>query len=160
MTFESGTQRFDAFDEKMMRLALDLAVEAADKGEVPIGAVLVDPKGEILSTAINSRESQTTPIGHAEITAIHGASQRLKSWRLLDCTLYVTLEPCFMCAGALVHSRIKRVVFATRDPKAGALVSLADMGQHPKLNHRFTVEEGLFADEASSLLKKFFQSRR
>lgn len=160
MTFDGRTQQFDAFDEKMMRLALDLARKAGEHGEVPIGAVLVSKDQKILSSAINSRETLTTPLGHAEMSVLHKSARDLKSWRLLDTTLYVTLEPCFMCAGALISARVKRVVFAARDPKAGALKSLANLGEDPRLNHRFQIDEGLFAEEAGKLLKDFFKQRR
>ncbi len=153
----AGTQEFD---EKMMTLALKLAEKSEAIGEVPIGAVITDKNGVILAKATNLRESKCTVLGHAELVAIHRANQKLQSWRLNDCTLYVTLEPCFMCAAALVQSRISRVVFATPDPKGGALGSLQNLSNDFRLNHQFNVESGLMKDSASLLLKKFFKKKR
>ena len=153
-------EQFSEQDLKFMNLALKMAKKSQLKGEVPIGAGIVDGEGKVLSKATNLRESLQTVIGHAEIAALHRACQKRKSWRLTDCTLYVTLEPCFMCAGALVQARIKRVVYATPDPKAGAMGSLDNLAQHPKLNHRFVSEHGLLKDECSLLLKNFFKTKR
>lgn len=160
MTFSLETQHFDDFDKKMMTIALELAKQAEAKGEVPVGCVLVDKERNILAKTYNLRESLQSPLGHAEMSAVHKSATSLKSWRLLDCTLYVTLEPCFMCAGALIHARIKRVVFGAQDPKAGAMVSLAQLGRDPRLNHQIEVCGGLLAEESSQLLKKFFKARR
>ncbi|MFN3696697.1 MAG: tRNA adenosine(34) deaminase TadA [Pseudobdellovibrio sp.] len=151
---------FSEIDKKFMKRALKIAKLAETKGEIPIGAVLVDKNDQIISQAHNIRELQNSVIGHAEIVALHKAGQKQQSWRLTDCTLYVTLEPCFMCAGALVQSRIKRVVFAAHDPKGGALGSLANLAEDKRLNHRFSVQSGLFAEESSQLLKKFFKMKR
>jgi tRNA(adenine34) deaminase len=129
-------------------------------GEVPIGAIIVDKNGIIISKSTNLREKAKTTLGHAELVAIHRACKKLDSWRLLDCTLYVTLEPCFMCAGALVQSRLSRVVFAAYDPKGGALVSLANLGADSRLNHKFNVTSGVLASECSDLLKQFFKKKR
>ena len=150
----------DLLDLKFMRLALKQAELSEKIGEVPIGALIVDKNGKILSKSTNIREKIKSTLGHAELVAIHRACQRLDSWRLIDCTLYVTLEPCFMCAGALVQSRIARVVYAARDPKAGALHSLHELGNDKRLNHRFAVTSGILAEESSSMLKNFFRKKR
>jgi tRNA(adenine34) deaminase len=147
-------------DEKFMQLALKKARQAALLGEVPVGAVLVGPEGQILSQVGNKRETLNSTLGHAELMAIHRACQKLDSWRLIDCTLYVTLEPCFMCAGALVQSRIGRVVFGALDPKGGALLSLAQLGQDTRLNHQFEITAGVLAEECSQILKNFFKKKR
>ncbi len=152
--------QFTEQDHKFMQLAFKLAKNAQLKGEVPIGAVVVDAEGKVIGKSGNKREQLNTVLGHAELVALHRACKTKNSWRLIDCTLYVTLEPCYMCAGALVQSRIKRVVFATHDPKAGAMGSLEDLSKHPKLNHRFTAENGLMQHECSYLLKTFFKQKR
>lgn len=146
-------------DEHYMRLALLLAERAFQKGEVPVGALLVGPQ-VILARAFNRREELHDATAHAEILALRKAGKRLGSWRLLDTTLYVTLEPCPMCAGALVHARISRLVFGARDPKGGAAGSLYNIPGDTRLNHRLVVEEGILADECARLLKKFFAERR
>lgn len=147
-------------DLKFMKLALRLAKRSEQKGEVPIGAVVVSKNGEILAKATNLRESVHSVLGHAELVALHRASQKLQSWRLIGCTLYVTLEPCLMCAAALVQSRISRVVFATYDPKGGGLGSLTDLSSDSRLNHRFEVYTGILQNECSELLKNFFKKKR
>lgn len=147
-------------DIKFMKLAIEQARLGESNGEVPVGAVLVDENGKILARATNLREKHRTTLGHAEVVAIHRACKKLDSWRLLGCTLYVTLEPCYMCAGALLQSRISRVVFASYDPKGGALVSLAQLGNDNRLNHRFAVTAGVLADECTLLLKNFFSGKR
>lgn len=147
-------------DEKFMAMALKLAKKAETKGEVPIGALIVDKQGKIIAKATNLRETKQTTLGHAELVAIHRACQKLASWRLVDCTLYVTLEPCFMCAGALVQSRIGRVVYGTDDPKGGALKSLATLGNDNRLNHKFEITSGVLQTECSEILKKFFKKKR
>lgn len=152
--------QFSEQDHKFMQLAFKLAKNAQLKGEVPIGAVVVDSDGKVIGKSGNKREQLNTVLGHAELVALHRACKSKNSWRLIDCTLYVTLEPCYMCAGALVQSRIKRVVFATHDPKAGAMGSLEDLSQHAKLNHRFIAENGLMQHECSTLLKNFFKQKR
>ncbi len=143
-----------------MELALALARKAERVGEVPIGALVVDENGLILATATNLREQITTVIGHAELVALHRACKKRNSWRLSGCTLYVTLEPCFMCAGALVQARISRVVFGTHDPKGGALGSLTDLSIDKRLNHSFKVKSGVKASDCSHLLKTFFKKKR
>ncbi|AZZ35563.1 tRNA-specific adenosine deaminase [Bdellovibrio sp. qaytius] len=151
---------FSKDDLKFMTQAYRLAQNAEDNGEVPIGAVVVDGDGNVIGKSGNKREQLNTVLGHAELVALHRACKKKNSWRLIDCTLYVTLEPCFMCAGALVQSRIKRVVFATHDPKAGAMGSIDDLSKHAKLNHSFTSESGLLQNECSHLLKDFFKKKR
>lgn len=147
-------------DEAYMRLAIKQAELSKKIGEVPVGAVIVDKAGKVIAKGTNLRERETSTLGHAELVAIHRACKKLNSWRLIDCTLYVTLEPCFMCAGALLQSRISRVVFASHDPKGGALMTLAQLGNDSRLNHRFDVTSGVLADECSLLLKKFFKEKR
>jgi tRNA(adenine34) deaminase len=146
-------------DDDAMRLALDQAAEAATHGDVPIGAVVVR-EGELIAARHNERELTGDPTAHAEILAIRDAARVVGHWRLLDCTLYVTLEPCVMCAGALVNARIGRVVFAARDPKAGAVASLYEVCSDPRLNHRPPVSAGLHAEQAGALLRAFFADRR
>jgi len=142
----------------MMR-ALELAQQAATLGEVPVGAVVVF-EGVIVGEGFNRRETHKDPLAHAEMRAIGDAAERLGRWRLSGCTLYVTLEPCPMCAGALVNSRIDHLVFGARDPKAGAVVSLYRLVNDSRLNHGMSVLEGVLSDASASLLKKFFQQRR
>jgi len=146
-------------DEYFMRLALREAERALDHDDVPIGAVIVH-EGEVIAAARNERELRRDPTAHAEVLALREASARLESWRLLDTTLYVTLEPCAMCAGAMVLGRVPRVVYAADDPKAGAAGSVLDILADPRLNHRPAVARGLLADEAAELLRAFFASRR
>jgi len=149
-----------SLDEKFMRLAIKQAQAGEKMGEVPVGAIIVNKNGKIVAQANNLREKHKTTLGHAELVALHRACKKLNSWRLNNCTLYVTLEPCFMCAGALVQARIERVVFAAPDPKGGALVSLASLGNDPRLNHRFEITRGVLAEECSLMLKKFFRKKR
>jgi tRNA(adenine34) deaminase len=146
-------------DDDAMRLALDQAVAATAHDDVPIGAVVVR-NGDVIAARHNERELTGDPTAHAEVLAIRDAAQVVGHWRLLDCTLYVTLEPCVMCAGALVNARIGRLVFAAPDPKAGAVTSLYEVCSDPRLNHRPPVTSGVRADEASALLRSFFASRR
>ncbi len=142
-----------------MAEALTLAHSAMALDEVPVGAVLVH-QGEIIARAHNRRELDHDPVAHAEMLVMREGSQKLGAWRLSGTTLYVTLEPCAMCAGALVNARVDRVVFGCRDPKAGAAGSLMNLCQDPRLNHRLVVDEGLLGEESSTLLKSFFQARR
>ncbi len=142
-----------------MRLALAEAERAAGHGDVPIGAVVVHGE-EVIGTGRNERELRSDPTAHAEAIALRQAAARLGSWRVLDSTLYVTLEPCAMCAGAIVLARVPRVVYGTPDPKAGAAGSVMDVLAHPALNHRPLVESGLLATEAARLLVDFFRTRR
>ena len=147
-------------DAHMMQRALALAAEAAAAGEVPVGAVVVDEAGVIVGEGRNTREHEQDPLGHAELVAIAAAARRLGRWRLSGCTLYVTLEPCFMCAGALVNARVDRLVFGAIDPKAGAVGSLADVCRDARLNHRLSVDSGVLADACGAMLKSFFRARR
>ncbi len=142
-----------------MRAALREARKAADDGEVPVGAVVVH-EGKIVGRAHNQRERLKDPTAHAEMIALTQAASALDSWRLEGCDLYVTLEPCLMCAGALVNARIRKVFFGAKDPKAGACGSLYQVGLDPRLNHRFEVEGGLLEEECAALLQEFFRERR
>jgi tRNA(adenine34) deaminase len=146
-------------DERMMRLALLEAEGCLDSGDVPVGAV-VARDGEMLTAAGNARERLQDPTAHAEVLALREASSLSDSWRLDGCSLYVTLEPCAMCAGAMVLSRIDRVVFGARDPKAGFGGSLGNLLQDERLNHRVDVTVGLLEDECGELLRAFFRERR
>jgi tRNA(adenine34) deaminase len=152
-------QAFFPRDEYFMRLALREAERALEHEDVPIGAVIVH-EGEVIAAARNERELRGDPTAHAEVLALREASAHLGSWRLLDTALYVTLEPCAMCAGAIVLGRVPRVVYAAEDPKAGAAGSVFDVLSEPRLNHRPDVARGLLAEEASELLRAFFASRR
>ncbi len=145
--------------ERFMRDALEEARQAADIGEVPVGAVIVRG-GQIIARAHNTREIEKDPTGHAEILAIRQAATLLKDWRLISCTLNVTLEPCFMCAGAIVNARVVRVVFGANDPKAGAVGSLADVPGDKRLNHRPEVLGGVLAEDCGAILREFFAARR
>ncbi len=146
-------------DETYMRFALEEARRAADIGEVPIGAVVVC-EGAVVSRAHNRREIDRDPTSHAELTAIREAAVRLGRWRLADCTVYATLEPCPMCAGAMHQARIGRLVYAAPDPKAGAAGTLYDLSSDDRLNHRFSVTSGVLAEESSELLREFFEALR
>jgi tRNA(adenine34) deaminase len=146
-------------DEYFMRLALREAEAALDHGDVPIGAVVVHD-GEVIGAGHNERELRQDPTAHAELLALREASRVLGSWRVLESVLYVTLEPCAMCAGAIVLARVPRVVYGTTDPKAGAAGSVLDVLAEPRLNHRSNVAGGLLAGECASLLTAFFGSRR
>lgn len=148
-----------AADEQYVRNALDLARDAAKRNEVPIGAVIVR-NGTIVAAASNRTIRDQDPTAHAELLAIREASSKLDRWRLDDCTLYVTLEPCAMCAGAVVLSRIRRVVFGAWDEKAGMAGSVGDLLRHPRLNHRPEVRAGVLAEECARLLEDFFRSQR
>jgi tRNA(adenine34) deaminase len=149
----------DAADRGFMREALVLAADAEDAGEVPVGAVLVGD-GEILARAANSPIRRQDPTAHAEILALREAGSRVGNYRLPGTTLYVTLEPCPMCAAALVHARIARLVYAAPDPKSGAAGTVMDLTRDPRLNHRIEVTAGVLEDEAAKLLRTFFQARR
>ncbi len=146
-------------DLKFMQRALELAQEAADRGEVPVGALIVDGD-TIVAESGNSKETVFDPLGHAEIRVIQAAASKLGRWRLTGCTLYVTLEPCVMCAGALVHSRVDRVVYGARDPKAGAVESLYQILSDARLNHRPEVSSGILTAECGDVLKQFFAAKR
>lgn len=142
-----------------MEMAIDYAKKAEEIGEVPIGAVIVKD-GEVIAAAHNLRELEQRAIAHAELLAIDEACKKLNTWRLTDCTLYVTLEPCPMCAGAIVLSRVDRVVFGARDPKGGCAGSILNILQEEKFNHQTEITEGILAKECSALLSNFFRNLR
>jgi len=146
-------------DEKWMREAIAQAHMARSLGEVPIGAVIVRD-GEIVGAGYNLRETQRDPTAHAEMIAIREASDRLGAWRLLGCTLYVTLEPCPMCAGAILQSRVERLVYGASDPKAGCAGTLMDLLQDPRFNHRLPWRSGVLQEECAFLLTDFFRGLR
>jgi tRNA(adenine34) deaminase len=146
-------------DLDAMQSALAEAHEAADAGEVPIGAVIVH-NGEIIARGQNSVIRGSDPTAHAEIIALRQAARSFGNYRLNGCTLYVTLEPCAMCAGAMIHARIDRLVYAAADPKAGACGSVLDVLNHPHLNHQMMSEQGILASESAELLRSFFRERR
>ncbi|CAN5365723.1 tRNA adenosine(34) deaminase TadA [soil metagenome] len=146
-------------DKVWMGRALAQARLALDHDDVPVGAA-VERGGQLVAAAHNRREADQDPTAHAELLALRAAAAALGSWRLDDCTVYVTLEPCAMCAGALVLARVPRLVFAATDPKAGAVGSLYDVPGDPRLNHRVVVDSGILADECGDLLRRFFQARR
>lgn len=146
-------------DVELMRLALEEAGLAAASGEVPVGAV-VARGDEVLARTRNARQRLQDPTAHAETLGLRAAATRLGSWRLEGCTMVVTLEPCAMCAGALVLARIERLVFGAADPKAGFVGSLGDLVRDPRLNHAVTVESGVLAEESAELLRAFFRDRR
>jgi tRNA(adenine34) deaminase len=148
-----------ASDVDFMRRALDLALEARARGEVPVGAVLVRD-GAVVSEGRNRPIETCDPTAHAEIEALRSGASRLGSYRLNDTTLYVTLEPCVMCAAAIVHARVRRLVFGAWDPRAGGAGSLLDVFALPELNHRVDVFGGVLAEEASAILQQFFAERR
>jgi len=155
-----------------MRLALEAAAGAAERGEVPVGAVIVSPRNgpdgpvgapdsvSVVSVASNQREESNDPTAHAEVLALREASTKLGTWRLNDATMYVTLEPCPMCAGALVAARLRRVVFGAPDPKAGSCGSLYNLCVDPRLNHELEVSHGILGEECATLLSGFFALRR
>lgn len=146
-------------DVAAMRLALDEARRAVEHRDVPVGAVVIYD-GEVIASACNERELRNDPTAHAEMLALRAAAEHLGSWRLDDCTLYVTLEPCTMCAGAIINSRISTVVFGAADLKAGAFGSLYNFAADPRLNHEPIVRHGVLAEETSALLQEFFVARR
>lgn len=146
-------------DEMFMRMAIDEAKKAESIGEVPIGAIIVK-EDKVIATAYNMRETRNDPTAHAEILAIQAASQSLGGWRLTGCTLYVTLEPCPMCAGAIVQSRISKVVYGAKDPKAGCAGTLMDLLQDSRFNHQVEHLSGIAEEECGGLLKSFFRALR
>jgi tRNA(adenine34) deaminase len=146
-------------DQEAMQAALDEARLAGEAGEVPIGAVVVH-EGAIIARGQNSVLRNLDPTAHAEIVAMRAAAAAVANYRLLGCTLYVTLEPCAMCAGAMIHARLDRLVFAAPDPKAGAAGSVLSVLNHPQLNHQMIVEQGILAEESAELLRSFFRERR
>ena len=146
-------------DEEYMTQALERARRAAELGEIPVGAIVVDPDGNIIGEGWNRPIGRHDPTAHAEIMALRQGGLVLQNYRLIDATLYVTLEPCVMCAGAMVHSRIARLVFGARDAKTGA-ASLMDVLHHPGMNHRVAISEGVLAESCSAMLSDFFRWRR
>ncbi len=147
-------------DATFLRLALAQARLAAEAGEVPVGAVLVGPDGAILAHGQNRVLRDSNPTAHAEMVALRAAGKVLANYRLEGCTLYVTLEPCAMCAGAMIHARIARLVYGAADPKAGAAGSVLSVLNHPQLNHQMQVQSGVLAEECGELLRSFFRQRR
>ena len=147
-------------DERWMRVALAEAAAALEHDDVPVGAVVVAPDGSELARGRNRREQTGDPTAHAELEALRAAARTLGSWRLDGCTLVVTLEPCAMCAGALVQARVGRLVFGADDPRAGAVTSLFDLVRDPRLPQRVEVRRGLLADDCAALLRTFFAPRR
>ena len=144
-----------------MRLALEEAAAAMRADEVPIGCVIVhEPTGRVIARAHNRRESASDPTAHAEILALREAAREFGNWRLLDCVLVVTLEPCPMCAGAMINARIPRLIYGCADPKAGAVRTLYRLCEDDRLNHRMTVEDGVLAEECAQVLRDFFQRQR
>lgn len=146
-------------DERYMLLALEAAKKAGSMDEVPIGAVIVY-EDEVIATGYNKREKLQTTLSHAEIFAIQEANEKVASWRLEDCTMYVTLEPCMMCAGAIVQSRIKRVVYGAKDPKGGCAGSLMNLLEDERFNHQVEVASGVLEDKCKSILQLFFKKLR
>ncbi|MCQ2493678.1 MAG: tRNA adenosine(34) deaminase TadA [Lachnospiraceae bacterium] len=146
-------------DEKYMKMAIRLARKAADLGEVPIGCVIVY-QDKVIGRGYNRRNTDKNTLAHAEITAINKASKKLGDWRLEECTLYVTLEPCQMCAGAIVQSRIPRVVYGCDNPKAGCAGSILNILNHPAFNHQVLTDKGILEEECSIMLKEFFTALR
>jgi len=157
---QAAARMADDTDRDFMAQALASARQAYGLGEVPVGAVLVDSAGVVVARAANAPIASHDPTAHAEIIALRAAGQALGNYRLPGCSLYVTLEPCAMCVGALVHARLERVVFAALDPKTGACGSVFDLAASPKHNHRLIVTGGVLAEEAAALLRQFFAERR
>jgi tRNA(adenine34) deaminase len=149
----------ESIDQQFMREALALATIAAEKGEVPVGAVVVKDN-EIIGRGYNQPITSNDPTTHAEIVALRAAATHLQNYRLIDCTLYVTLEPCAMCVGAMLHARVARVVWGAAEPKSGACGSVINLPAEPKLNHHAIFVGGVLADESSAILRAFFQERR
>jgi tRNA(adenine34) deaminase len=147
-------------EESLMQLALDEAEQAGRAGDVPVGAVVVDGSGRVLGRGRNRREVDQDPTAHAEVLALRQASTKMGTWRLSGAIVFATLEPCPMCAGALVNARVERVVYGCDDPKAGALHSLFTLGQDPRLNHRFQVTRGVLGAPSARLLSEFFAALR
>jgi len=149
----------NGFDNAMMRLAIDQAHNASLLGEVPVGAIVVH-EGKVLATGFNRPIGEHDPTAHAEIRAMRAAAQLLGNYRLPACELYVTLEPCAMCAGAIQHARLARVIYGAADPKTGACGSVVDLFAQPRLNHHTTVTGGVLAGDCAELLREFFAARR
>jgi len=156
----STTDEQHAIDVKFMKRAVELALIAQQHNEIPVGAVVVDPQGHIIGEGFNQSIMNNDPSAHAEMIAIRQAGQALENYRMLDCTLYVTLEPCPMCAGLLVHSRVKRVVFASHDEKTGSAGSVFNLVNTDKLNHTIETTPDVLGEECSAMLSAFFKRRR
>lgn len=156
---QDPTQIDSQIDERFMRLAIDQAYIAEEKGDVPIGCVIVH-QGRVIAKGCNQRELLHDPTAHAEMIALTQAAEYIGNWRLEGCTIYVTLEPCPMCAGALVLGRLDRLVYGTDDPKTGAVRSLYNIVQDPRLNHRLDVSSGVLQEECQQQLQDFFRRRR
>lgn len=152
----SATER----DENFMRMALEEARKAGERGEVPVGAVIIDEQQNILAAAGNNSIGGNDPAGHAEMVALRAAGKKIGNYRLLNTALYVTIEPCVMCAGAMIHARVDRLVYGASDPKAGGVVSCYQVGGDGKLNHQLNVEGGVLAEECAELLTSFFKRKR
>lgn len=152
-------REFATADVEFMKRALDAAEEAGRRGEVPVGAVVV-AAGEIVGTGYNCREERQSPLGHAEIVALDAAAKKMGTWRLDACDIYVTLEPCIMCTGAILQARLRKLVFASADPKAGAVESLYRLCEDQRLNHQLPATGGVLAGESSALLANFFTQLR
>lgn len=146
-------------DEKYMKMALKLAIKASELGEVPIGCVIVYD-GKVIGRGYNRRKTDKNTLSHAELIAIRKASKKVGDWRLEECTMYVTLEPCQMCAGAIVQARIPKVVIGCMNPKAGCAGSILNILQEPKFNHQVEVEKGILEEECSTVLTEFFKNLR
>jgi tRNA(adenine34) deaminase len=147
-------------DELFMRMALEEARKAGERGEVPVGAVIVDEQQNILAVGSNNSIGESDPAGHAEMVAIRTAGKNIGNYRLLNTTIYVTIEPCVMCAGAMIHARVGRLVYGAPDPKTGGVVSCYQVGGDDKLNHQLKVEGGFLAEECAELLTSFFRKKR
>ena len=147
-------------DQELMQAAMAEARAAEAAGEVPVGAIIISPAGEVIARGSNRVLCDSDPTAHAEIVAIRSAGSTLGNYRLVGCTLYCTLEPCSMCAGAILHARIARLVYAAADPKAGACGSVIAVMNHPALNHRVELVEGVLADECGKMLTDFFRAKR
>ncbi|XXY31436.1 nucleoside deaminase [Sorangium sp. So ce233] len=160
MLLSAAERAEDAVDVLRMREAIAEAEAAAASGDVPVGALIVDANGAVLARGRNRREIDRDPTGHAEVDALRAAARQLGRWRLEGATVYATLEPCPMCAGALVNARIARLVYGCPDPKAGAVDTLFTIGRDHRLNHRFAVTSGVLADECAALLRAFFAKLR
>jgi len=147
-------------DELFMRMALEEAQKAGERGEVPVGAVIVDENQNVLAGAGNNSISESDPAGHAEMVVMREAGKKIGNYRLLNTSLYVTIEPCVMCAGAMFYARVDRLIYGASDPKAGGVVSCYQVGGDSKLNHQFNIEGGVLAEECAELLTSFFKRKR
>lgn len=157
---ETHSSEWTDAEIKLMDRCLKRADSVQKKGEIPVAALIIDETGKIISESGNVRERQQSVLGHCELVVLHNACKKKASWRLTGCTLFVTLEPCPMCAAAIMQARIKRVIFATTDPKAGAFGSKIDLSTSPALHHKIEIRHGLLASESSNLIKNFFKKRR